>query len=108
MPSALANDASIAETTTQRDGSVDTFTGKMDGVIRRANTVITAATDSEKESSPQSVTVSSDRTVAEASAGEEKKKKPNKHSMDYMTRSFIAGGLAGCAVRTNLSVCAAD
>ncbi|KAI1154733.1 mitochondrial carrier domain-containing protein [Nemania diffusa] len=100
MPSALTNDASIAETTNQRDGSADTLVGKMDGVIRRASSVITAATDANKEPSPQPV--ASDRAVPEAAAGQEKKK-PNKHSMDYMTRSFIAGGLAGCAAKTTVA-----
>ncbi|KAI0109541.1 mitochondrial carrier domain-containing protein [Nemania sp. FL0031] len=98
MPSAFTNNASIAEITTQRDGSADTLVGKMDGVIRRASTVITAAAD--KEPSPQPV--AADRAVAEAAAGQERKK-PNKHSMDYMMRSFVAGGIAGCAAKTTVA-----
>lgn len=107
MPSALTNDASAAEIPTRREGNADTLVGKMDGVLRRAGTVITAAAD--KESSPPPV--AEDRAVPKAAAGQEtdvrgekNKAKPNKHSMDYMMRSFVAGGLAGCAVCRLLSL----
>ncbi|KAI1187199.1 mitochondrial carrier domain-containing protein [Nemania serpens] len=102
MPSALTNDASAAEIPTRREGNADTLVGKVDGVFRRAGTVITVAAD--KESSPPPV--AEDRGVPRAAAaGQEKnnKTKPNKHSMDYMMRSFVAGGLAGCAAKTTVA-----
>lgn len=110
MPSALTNDASAAEIPTRREGNADTLVGKMDGVIRRAGTVITAATDKESNPPPAAEDRAGPKAAA-AAAGQEmdmrrekKKIKPNKHSMDYMMRSFVAGGLAGCAVCRLLSL----
>ncbi|KAJ2980863.1 hypothetical protein NUW58_g6834 [Xylaria curta] len=100
MPSVLTDHASIAELPTQRQGNADTLVGKMDGVLRRTSTVITSAT--EKDSSPGPLPVAEDRAVVEAAAGQEKKK-PNKHSADYIARSFIAGGVAGCAAKTTVA-----
>ncbi|KAI0489504.1 mitochondrial carrier domain-containing protein [Xylaria cf. heliscus] len=95
MPAALTNHASIAEMSTQREGtgSADALVGKMDGVLRRTSTAVTAAaTDKDSGTVP----------VAEAAAGHGKKR-PNKHSVDYMMRSFVAGGLAGCAAKTTVA-----
>ncbi|TRX98120.1 hypothetical protein FHL15_000765 [Xylaria flabelliformis] len=91
MPAALTNHASIVEMPAQREGT-GTLVGKVDGVIRRTSTAITGATD-QKDSSI--------RPVAEAAAGHGKK--PNKHSADYMMRSFVAGGVAGCAAKTTVA-----
>ncbi|KAI0905801.1 mitochondrial carrier domain-containing protein [Ustulina deusta] len=92
MPSALPNHGSIAE---MREGNADILVGKVDGALRRASTVITTATD--KDSSP--APVAGDRAVA---AGQGKQK-PNKHGMDYIIRSFVAGGVAGCAAKTTVA-----
>ncbi|TGJ79267.1 hypothetical protein E0Z10_g9501 [Xylaria hypoxylon] len=83
---------------TQREGNADLLVGKMDGALRRASTVITAAA-SDQDSSP-----SPDCNVAEAAAAAgQGKKKPNKHGVDYMMRSFVAGGIAGCAAKTTVA-----
>ncbi|KAI0443144.1 mitochondrial carrier domain-containing protein [Xylaria telfairii] len=96
MPAALTNHASIAELSTQRQGnggSGDALVGRIDGVLRRTGAAITGATDDKDVSAAP---------VAEHRAGPAKKK-PNKHSVDYMTRSFVAGGLAGCAAKTTVA-----
>ncbi|KAI1115261.1 mitochondrial carrier domain-containing protein [Nemania sp. NC0429] len=111
MPSALTTDASAAEIPTRREGNADTLVGKMDGVLRRAGTVITAATDKDSSPPPVAEDRSASKTVAAAAGGgqdmdvrkEKSKVKPNKHSMDYMMRSFVAGGLAGCAAKTTVA-----
>ncbi|KAI0508558.1 mitochondrial carrier domain-containing protein [Xylaria bambusicola] len=111
MPSALTNYGSVAEM--QREGgNPDSLVGKVDGAIRRASTVISTATDkdssSSKTSSSSSPTAAAaesateERAMTEATAGQDKKK-PNKHSMDYIMRSFVAGGLAGCAAKTTVA-----
>lgn len=46
--------------------------------------------------SPSALTATNDGAVAQVGSGMEKK---NKQSMDYVLRSGLAGGLAGCAVR---------
>ncbi|KAI1423093.1 mitochondrial carrier domain-containing protein [Xylaria sp. FL1777] len=97
MPSALTNHGSIAEMPTRREGggNADLLVGKVDGALRRASTAIATATD--RDSSPAKG--AEDRAVAEAAAGQGKKK-PNKHGADYIIRSFVAGGVAGCAAKT--------
>ncbi|KAI0409090.1 mitochondrial carrier protein LEU5 [Xylaria palmicola] len=85
---------------TQRDGNTDGLVGKVDGMLRRKSTIMATA-DDDGDSGP--VPLAEDRAVAEAPAGQEGKKKPNKHSIDYMARSFIAGGLAGCAAKTTVA-----
>ncbi|KAI8629527.1 mitochondrial carrier domain-containing protein [Xylariaceae sp. FL1651] len=94
MPSALPNHASITELPTQREGNVETLVGKMDSVIKKASNAVTSATDRAPKPQP----AVDDLPVAAAATTKEKK--PNKHSMDYIVRSFIAGGLAGCAAKT--------
>ncbi|KAI1179354.1 mitochondrial carrier domain-containing protein [Nemania sp. FL0916] len=108
MPSALTNDAAIAEIPTQRDGGADRLVSKMDGVIRKATTAITTATDTDKEKESGTRPIARDGSsvvgAEMAVAGQEKQRpKPNKHSMDYMVRSFVAGGLAGCAAKTTVA-----
>ncbi|KAI0022697.1 mitochondrial carrier protein LEU5 [Xylariomycetidae sp. FL0641] len=80
MPSALSSHASISEFPSQREGNAETTVGKMDGAAQNADHLVTrsAAVD----------------TVAEEA------KRPGKHSVDYIVRSGIAGGLAGCAAKT--------
>lgn len=99
MPSALTDHASIADMSTPREGTADAIVGKVDGVLRRASTVIAATKD--KNPSPPPA-VADDRALTEAAAGQGKKK-PSKHSVDYMARSFVAGGIAGCAAKTTVA-----
>ncbi|KAK5633210.1 hypothetical protein RRF57_008924 [Xylaria bambusicola] len=104
MPSALTNYGSVAEM--QREGgNTDSLIGKVDGAIRRASTAISTATDKDSSSKSSSTTAESateEPTMTEAAAGQSKKK-PNKHSMDYIMRSFVAGGVAGCAAKTTVA-----
>ncbi|KAI0858362.1 mitochondrial carrier domain-containing protein [Xylaria cubensis] len=97
MPAALTNHASIVEMPAQREGT-ETIVGKVDGVLRRTGTAITGATD-HKDSSI--MPVAEGGRVVEAATGHGKK--PNKHSADYMMRSFVAGGVAGCAAKTTVA-----
>ncbi|KAI0424590.1 mitochondrial carrier domain-containing protein [Xylaria sp. FL1042] len=115
MPSALSNHGSIADVPVQQQqqqqqqregGNADSLVGKVDGVLRRASTVI-SHTVTDKDATTTTTTtmggaaapVAEDRAVAEAAAGQGKKK-PNKHGADYVIRSFVAGGVAGCAAKT--------
>ncbi|KAI3331810.1 putative mitochondrial carrier protein [Xylariaceae sp. AK1471] len=95
MPSALMNDASIPENATPREGNADILVGKMDGVLRKATNVVTGATDRNSSSPP----ATEDRVAEVAGQG----KKPNKQSLDYIMRTFVAGGLAGCAAKTTVA-----
>ncbi|KAI1634906.1 mitochondrial carrier domain-containing protein [Biscogniauxia mediterranea] len=63
----------------------------MDGVIRKAGSAVASAA----ERSPSAEPAIDDRRSITG-----KEKQPNKHSMDYILRSGIAGGLAGCAAKT--------
>ncbi|CAJ2513606.1 Uu.00g017250.m01.CDS01 [Anthostomella pinea] len=73
MPSTLSNHASISEIPPQQDGHAI------------ANAVDYGA---EADEAAGDVPVTGER------------KQPDKHSMDYIIRSGIAGGLAGCAAKT--------
>ncbi|GAP90452.1 putative mitochondrial carrier protein LEU5 [Rosellinia necatrix] len=123
MPSALTDHASTAEMPTQREGSAEALVGRMDGVMKRASTAITtvtatatsattaatttatttAATDKNSSSHPSTPAAAERAGTTETATVAEGKKKPNKHSMDYMVRSFVAGGLAGCAAKTTVA-----
>jgi hypothetical protein len=106
MPSALTSDVSIAENPTKREGDANVLIGRMDGALRKATNVVTGTTadrnNSSKKERPSNPSTVGSSAITEdgavAAAGEEGRKKPNKHSMDYIVRSFVAGGLAGCAV----------
>ncbi|KAI1365072.1 mitochondrial carrier domain-containing protein [Xylaria arbuscula] len=110
MPSALTNYGSVAEMQREGGGAENSIVGKVDGAIRRASTVIIkdSTTNTSSASSSSSPTTAAqpvaaeERVVTEAAAGEGKKK-PNKHSMDYIVRSFVAGGVAGCAAKTTVA-----
>jgi hypothetical protein len=89
MPSALTNHASIAEMIPiQREGDI---VGNMDRVRGKImdpeQPVVDQGTHEEEEKKKKKKT---------------KNEKPNKHTMDYMTRTFVAGGIAGCAVGRHL------
>ena len=107
MPSALSNhvssmpDISTTSTPTHtsaaRERSTDSIVGRMDGAVRKAGEVVAGAT---RDRAAQKET---DQPVAapaseDAPEGHVHKPQPHKHSLDYVTRSFIAGGVAGCAV----------
>ncbi|KAI1351193.1 mitochondrial carrier domain-containing protein [Xylaria sp. FL0043] len=105
MPSALTNHGSIADMPIQQreGGSADSLVGKVDGALRRASTVITnTVTERDSTITSPATPVAEDRVVAEAAAGQGKKK-PNKHGADYILRSFVAGGIAGCAAKTTVA-----
>lgn len=90
MPTALTNDGSTAENQnpTRREG---TLINQMDGVLRKATNVASNVTEAE------------DATVeAVTEVTEPGKNKPNKHGMEFITKSSVAGGLAGCAVSSIL------
>ncbi|KAI0597869.1 mitochondrial carrier domain-containing protein [Biscogniauxia sp. FL1348] len=67
----------------------------MDGVIRKAGSAVASAA----ERSPSAEPAIDDRRSITTG----KEKQPNKHSMDYILRSGIAGGLAGCAAKTTVA-----
>ncbi|KAI1273360.1 mitochondrial carrier domain-containing protein [Xylaria sp. FL0933] len=105
MPSALTNHGSIANMPIQQreGGNADSIVGKVDGALRRASTVITnTVTDRDSATTSPATPDAEDRAVAEAAAGQGKKK-PNKHGADYILRSFVAGGIAGCAAKTTVA-----
>ncbi|KXJ92249.1 mitochondrial carrier domain-containing protein [Microdochium bolleyi] len=77
--------------------------GHMDGVVRKASSAVAGVAATDK--TPRHVDTSVDGMPiasgadASASAG----KKVDKHSFDYMMRSGLAGGLAGCAAKTTVA-----
>ncbi|KAI1503914.1 mitochondrial carrier protein LEU5 [Biscogniauxia marginata] len=93
MPSALPNHASTPDLSSSREGNADIIVGKMDGVIRKAGSAVSSAA----ERSPRPDAAIEDRSITE------KGKQPDKHSMNYIVRSGIAGGLAGCAAKTTVA-----
>ncbi|KAI1817819.1 mitochondrial carrier domain-containing protein [Poronia punctata] len=101
MPSALASDASIAENPTRRKEADSSSSALM----RKASNVVSGTTDKSEPSSAKagSSAISEDGAVAMEEGEEGGRKKPNKHSMDYIVRSFAAGGLAGCAAKTTVA-----
>ncbi|XXG98534.1 hypothetical protein Hte_004858 [Hypoxylon texense] len=70
-----------------------TAVGKMDGVVRKASNVVAGSTAQRTNSDP-----AKDEPPVAA-----KGKQPGKHSADYMLRSFVAGGLSGCAAKTTVA-----
>ncbi|KAI0197747.1 mitochondrial carrier domain-containing protein [Astrocystis sublimbata] len=109
MPMPLTNHASIAEMPVLQapDRSTDTLVDKMDGVLRRTGNAITSAATDNKDSRdgrhPGNGAVVKTEAEAAAAGQPREKQKPNKHSVDYMTRSFVAGGIAGCAAKTTVA-----
>ncbi|KAI1323035.1 mitochondrial carrier domain-containing protein [Xylariaceae sp. FL0255] len=90
MPSALVSDATISEVP-KREGSAESIASKMDGVMRKASTVVVGTTEETSMGAPP---------AADSRSITERRGKPDKRSMDYIMRSFIAGGLAGSAAKT--------
>lgn len=79
----------MSEFPSHGEGHVNIVVGKMDGVVRKAGNVVAGATGNSTDA---------DSVDDEPPPVAMKGKQPDKHSMDYMLRSGIAGGLAGCAV----------
>ncbi|OTB08133.1 hypothetical protein M426DRAFT_317233 [Hypoxylon sp. CI-4A] len=77
----------------QGEENAGAILGKMDGVVRKASSAVAGniahATDSVDDKPP--VAMKQTRTP------------PDRHSMDYVLRSFVAGGLAGCAAKTTVA-----
>lgn len=94
-----AQNASMSNIPLTREGHADTLVDKMDGIVKKAGNVVTGG--STRAETPPRIP---DDVDAPVTAAPSKKKKPDKHSMDYMIRSGIAGGLAGCAVSARMSV----
>lgn len=88
-----AQDASVSNMPIAREGHADTIAGKMDGIVKKAGSVVAGGGHSRKPDTPPQIPDDIDAPVAHNT-----KRKPDKHSMDYMIRSGVAGGLAGCAV----------
>ncbi|KAI2782032.1 mitochondrial carrier [Daldinia loculata] len=93
MPSAAVNHAARSEFTSQGEENANTIVSKMDGVARKASNAVTGAT----ARSPSTDSVDGKPPITM------KGKRPDKHSMDYVLRSFVAGGLAGCAAKTTVA-----
>lgn len=80
----------MSEISTPREGHADSVGSKMDSIVKKAGSVVGGSKKTEQ------APTASDHVDAPVTA---KRKQPDKHSLDYMIRSGIAGGLAGCAVR---------
>ncbi|KAI2637093.1 mitochondrial carrier protein LEU5 [Hypomontagnella submonticulosa] len=94
MPSAPPNHASMSDFTSQGERNANAIVGKMDGVVRKAGNVVASTTT--HGTKPDSV----DNGPPIATEGKHPKKQ---QSMDYVVRSFIAGGLAGCTAKTTVA-----
>lgn len=76
----------MPEVSGTREPHANSIVGKMDGAIKKAGGAISG---NKRPEAPSSVPDNADSPAAQ---------RPDKHSMDYMVRSGIAGGIAGCAV----------
>jgi len=78
----------------------------MDGVVRKASTAVAGVSSTDRTPHHVATNVDGPPIAAgtETSAGTSGSgKKVDKHSFDYMMRSSIAGGLAGCAAKTTVA-----
>ncbi|KAI1386380.1 mitochondrial carrier protein LEU5 [Hypoxylon trugodes] len=83
----------MSEFPSHREGHASALVGKMDGVVRKASSVVTGNT---------SYSANTD-SVDEEPPIARKENEPDKRSLDYVIRSGIAGGLAGCAAKTTVA-----
>ncbi|KAI2635009.1 mitochondrial carrier domain-containing protein [Xylaria nigripes] len=98
MTAALAEHGLIAEPSSQHGGNANILVGRRDGGL--AKTAVATGTN-DRDSGPL---VAENRAVADMVPNQEKKKKnPDSHSFDYLMRSFVAGGLAGCTAKTTVA-----
>lgn len=79
----------MSDVSDTREAHAHSIAGKMDGVVKKAGSAIAGT---KRPESPPPVPNNADSPLVATS------KRPDKHSMDYMVRSGIAGGIAGCAV----------
>ncbi|KAI2624228.1 mitochondrial carrier protein LEU5 [Hypoxylon sp. NC1633] len=93
MPSAPLYHASMSEITTPGEGNANVIVGKMDGVVKKAGNVVAAKTA--KPTKTDSIDIEPPIDT--------KRNQPDKHSLDYVLRSGIAGGIAGCAAKTTVA-----
>ncbi|KAI1083488.1 mitochondrial carrier protein LEU5 [Whalleya microplaca] len=96
MPSTPSNYASMSGFPSQREGNADAIIGKMDGVVRKAGSAVTSGADRGKTADPAGAAMDAPPVAGEGNV-------PRKHSMDYILRSGIAGGIAGCAAKTTVA-----
>ncbi|KAI1097926.1 mitochondrial carrier protein LEU5 [Jackrogersella minutella] len=94
MPSTSSNYVSMSELPSQREGNASAIFGNMDDVVKKAGNVVSGTT---------AHTTNSDSTDDDELPIAGKGKQPDKHSMDYVIRSGIAGGLAGCVAKTTVA-----
>lgn len=87
-----ADHASIPDILTP-ESHTESLAVKMKGAGKKAGSVLSESQKS--ENAPSALDDSHDTNTPVAA----KSKSPNKHSMDYVIRSGIAGGIAGCVVR---------
>ncbi|KAK8128550.1 hypothetical protein PG984_009658 [Apiospora sp. TS-2023a] len=90
-PSFGAHDAAMSEVSGTREPNANSIVGKMDEVVKKASGAISG---NKRPEASSSLPDSADSPVT---------KRPDKHSMDYMVRSGIAGGIAGCAAKTSVA-----
>ncbi|KAI2469415.1 mitochondrial carrier protein LEU5 [Annulohypoxylon bovei var. microspora] len=96
MPSASSDHVSMSELPSEREGHASAILGTMDGVVRKAGNVVAGTGATAHSAGPDSINDDGSPVAA-------KGKQPDKHSMDYVIRSGIAGGLAGCAAKTTVA-----
>ncbi|KAH8205518.1 hypothetical protein TruAng_000224 [Truncatella angustata] len=95
-----AQDASTPDIPLSREGHADALVGTMDGIVKKAGSVVIGGSGSTR---PERLPQTPDDVDASATTAPAKRKKPDKHSMDYMIRSGVAGGLAGCVAKTTVA-----
>ncbi|KAK6828523.1 coenzyme A transporter [Apiospora arundinis] len=93
-PSLGAHHAAMSDVSDTREAHAHSIAGKMDGVVKKAGSAIAGT---KRPESPPPVPNNTDSPLVATS------KRPDKHSMDYMVRSGIAGGIAGCAAKTSVA-----
>ncbi|KAK8106386.1 hypothetical protein PG999_009745, partial [Apiospora kogelbergensis] len=93
-PSLGAHHAAMSGVSDIRETNADSIVSKMDEVVKKAGSAISGTKRSE------TVPPTPDDTNSPVLS---KSKRPDKHSMDYMVRSGIAGGIAGCAAKTSVA-----
>ncbi|KAI0478913.1 mitochondrial carrier protein LEU5 [Xylariaceae sp. FL0804] len=96
MPSAFTDHVPISTISPRRDAHVDSSAvGDMDGATQESGDVVAAPAPADRPDRRSPSRKADDGAVAGGRAT-----RPQTHSMDYIVRSGIAGGLAGCAAKT--------
>ncbi|KAI0171853.1 mitochondrial carrier protein LEU5 [Hypoxylon sp. FL1284] len=92
MPSAFSNHVAVSELPHQGEGHANSVVDKMDSVVRKASNAVAGTAAHGRNSD------SVDKPPIAAGG-----KQTKKHSADYVLRSFVAGGLSGCAAKTTVA-----